>query len=433
MLRSAVRGSSRSRACTKLLDGTVSERPKVQLSKSCVGVEPTVGSNPTGSALSCLRTKETLEPICSGVSCFFDLVPERLIARDTNAVYVRAVATYKAVMLTKRGGPEVLEVVDVPVVDPAPGEVRVRVLACGVGATDITMRRGYYPYAPKIPFVPGYDVVGVVDAVGAGVTTLRVGDTVCALTVHGGYAEFVVRDARDFMVIPDGLDHAAVVALILNYVTAYQMIHRVARQAPGETALVTGANGGVGQALLELLALAGVTAFGAASAHHHDLVRSFGATPIESREGSIDGNLRALVPDGVDVVYDALGGRYVAPSLRATRRGGRVVGYGFAGTTGRNGGPSNLKVTRGFSDLFVRGPVTGRRASFYGITALYRKNRTPFFEDLRILIDLLADGRLNPVIAARLDLLDARTGNELIEAGGVNGKIVLVRAHGATA
>ena len=137
--------------------------------------------------------------------------------------------TYRAVMLTKKGGPEVLQVVDQPVIDPGPGEVRITVRATGAGGTDITMRRGSYAFAPPIPFVPGYEVVGEVDAVGAGVTELRVGQRVAALLVHCGYAERVVRKATEFVPVPEGLDDAQAVALILNYVTAYQAIHRTAK------------------------------------------------------------------------------------------------------------------------------------------------------------------------------------------------------------
>lgn len=290
------------------------------------------------------------------------------------------------------------------------------------------MRRGYYPYAPTIPFVQGYDVVGVVYAVGAGVTDLAVGDKVCGLTVHGGYAEVIYRDAVDFVRVPSGLDDAEVVALILNYMTAYQMIHRVAKQTSGQTALVTGANGSVGQAILELLAVTGVHAFGAASAGNHELVSSLGGTPIESRERPIDLGLRDVNPDGVDAAYDALGGSFISQCLRSVKRGGIVVSYGFSSAaTGPNSGGSNLRLFGGFFDLFVRAPLMGRRAKFYGITALYRKDRTPFREDLPVLFDQLAQRQITPTIAARLPLLDARHANELLEAGGVGGKIVLVR------
>jgi len=129
-------------------------------------------------------------------------------------------ATMRAVMLTRKGGPEVLERVELPLPQPGPGELRVRVRATGVGSTDVTMRRGYYPYAPKRPFVPGYESIGTVDAIGPGVTGFAVGDRVCALLVHGGYATHVVRAARDWVKVPDGLDDVETVALILNYVTA---------------------------------------------------------------------------------------------------------------------------------------------------------------------------------------------------------------------
>jgi len=331
-------------------------------------------------------------------------------------------ATYRAVMMTKKGGPEVLETVEQPLRDPAPGEARVRVRACGVGATDVTMRRGYYPYAPKIPFVQGYDVVGEVDALGEGATGVAVGDRVAALTVHGGYAEYLYRGADDFVKVPAGLDDAEVVALILNYATAYQMIHRVAKQQAGESALVTGANGGVGQALLELLRVHGVSAIGAAGARAHELVRSLGGTPIEGRAAPIDEGVRAIRPEGVDASYDALGGRFVGQCIRATRKGGWVVGYGFSATNN-----SFLGAGRGFGALYVKARLVGRKGTFYGITALYRKDKRPLQEDLPKLMALLADRKIQPKIAARLPLLDARRGNEMQEQGGLDGKIVLVR------
>ena len=142
-------------------------------------------------------------------------------------------ATYRAVMLTKKGGPEVLEVVDLPVENPGPGQLRIRVRAAGVGATDLNMLGGNYMFAPKIPFVPGYEVAGVVDAVGPGVTSFEAGQRVAALTVHGAFAELMVREAEHFLPIPDGVTDRDAAAVILNYVTAWQMIHRVAKVQSG--------------------------------------------------------------------------------------------------------------------------------------------------------------------------------------------------------
>src|SRR5512138_2404928 len=147
-------------------------------------------------------------------------------------------------MLTRRGGPEVLEPVELPVREPGPGKLRVRVRAAGVGSTDLTMLAGSYAFAPRIPFVPGYEVAGVVDAVGPGVAGFALGQRVAALTVHGGFAELLVRGAEHFLPIPDGVSDVQAAAAILNYVTAWQAIHRTAKVRPGATALVTAAAGG---------------------------------------------------------------------------------------------------------------------------------------------------------------------------------------------
>ncbi|MFO0554156.1 MAG: medium chain dehydrogenase/reductase family protein [Polyangiaceae bacterium] len=328
--------------------------------------------------------------------------------------------TYRATMLTKKGGPEVLENVELPMPEPGPGELRVRVHATGVGSTDVTMRRGYYPYAPKLPFAPGYESVGTVDAVGAGVSGFRVGDRVAALLVHGGYATHVVRAAADWVRVPDGLDDAEVAALILNYVTAYQAIHRSARLPRGGTALVTAAAGGVGQALVQLLRLNGTRVIAAASPRSHALLRELGAEPIEGRTGPVDIAALALAPGGVDVAFDGVGGAQLKQCIRATRRGGQIVWYGFMGSKGF------LDVGLSYFDLFVGARLRGRRGAFYGITALYRKDPRPLHEDLPKLFELLAAKKIAPRIACRLPLDQAREANERIERGGLDGKIVLV-------
>jgi NADPH2:quinone reductase len=334
-------------------------------------------------------------------------------------------ATMQAVMLTKKGGPEVLETVDLPLPVPGPGEVRVRVRATGVGATDVTMRRGSYRYAPPIPFVPGYESIGTVDAVGAGVRTLKEGDRVCALLVHGGYATHVVRGADHWVRVPGGLDDVEVVSLILNYVTAYQMIHRVARLQPGQWALVNAANGGVGQALLDLLRAHGVSTIGAAARARHDIVTSYGAIPIEGRSRPLDDGTHAVRAEGVDAAFDGVGGAHTGQCVSSTHRGGITVWYGFVGARGL------AAIARSALALFVGAPLRGRRGSFYGITMLYRKDPQPFREDLPKLLDLLAQRKIAPRIAQTFPLLDARKANERLEAGGIDGKLVLVASENA--
>ena len=324
-----------------------------------------------------------------------------------------------AVMITKKGGPEVLAVVEVPVPEPGPGEVRVKVRATGVGATDLTILGGSYPFAPPLPLIPGYETVGIVEKTGEGVTALVPGDRVAALLVYGGCAEFVVRKAEEWVKVPEGVDDAAAAALILNYVTAYQMIHRVSHLAPGGSALVNAANGGVGQALLDLLRAHGVSAIGAASAARHDIVASYGAVPIEGRRMRLDTGVHVVRPQGVDAAFDGVGGAATGECIASTRRGGITVWYGFVGATG------TAAVVRSALRLFVGAPLQLRRGAFYGITLRYRKDPHPFREDLAALFALLAQHKITPRIALRLPLMQFRSAIETLKNGGITGKIVL--------
>jgi NADPH:quinone reductase-like Zn-dependent oxidoreductase len=335
-------------------------------------------------------------------------------------------STYRALILKGKGGLDQLEVVERPLPEPKAGELRVRVRATGAGSTDISMRTGNYPYAPPFPFSPGYEVVGEVDALGEGVTGFSQGQRVAGLVVHGGQAEFMVREAEHFVPVPDALDDPEVVALILNYMTAYQMIYRTAAMREGQNALVTGANGGVGSAALDLLRNIKVRAIGSAAKAHFDLVRELGAEPIESRGRALDEQVRELVPNGVDESFDGLGGAGTRACIRSTRKGGQVIGYGFMAAQ-KNGRSSIPAVLRGFAALYLGAPLAGRRSTFYGITRLYRKNPQPFREDLPKLFDLLKERKIRPRIAARLPLLAGVEAQRMLLKGGVVGKIVLLR------
>lgn len=334
-------------------------------------------------------------------------------------------ATYRAVMLTRKGDAKslaVLEVVNLPIQEPGPRQLRVRVRAAGVGSTDLSMLKGAYLFAPKVPFVPGYEIAGVVEALGPEVRDFQVGQRVACLTVHGGFGEVLVRDAVHFVPIPDAVSDRDAAAVILNYVTAYQAIHRVAQAKAGQVALVTGAAGGVGTALLQLLRLAGLKVYGAASAGKHATVRALGAIPIDYRGGPLDELVRAHEPGGVDFVFDGIGGSTVSACIGALRPRGLLVAYGFMAAT------SPLSTVSMFANIFLGSRLRGRRGTFYGITARYRKNRQPFAEDLSKIFALLAEQRLAPLVAKTFPLLEARSALALLAAGGVEGKIVL---HGA--
>jgi NADPH:quinone reductase-like Zn-dependent oxidoreductase len=328
-------------------------------------------------------------------------------------------ATYLAMMVTRPGGPEVLESIALPLEDPGPGQLRVRVKAAGVGSTDLLMLTGTYMYAPKIPFVPGYEIAGVVDAIGAGVSGFAVGQRVAALTVHGGFSEMLVRDAGHFLPIPDAVCDIDAAAVILNYVTAWQMIHRTTKVSAGQTALVTGAAGGVGTAALQLLLLAGVRTYGAASAQKHGTLRRLGAVPLDYHAGTLDSLVREFEPDGVDHSFDAIGGANISQCIAATRRGGTVVGYGFLGVKGR------LATVAMFLNLFIGARLRGRIGRFYGITLLYRKDPKPLQEDLPKIFSLVADKQVDPLVRHILPMSAARQALEMLAAGTVQGKLVL--------
>ena len=165
--------------------------------------------------------------------------------------------TYKKVMVTRLGGPEVLRVVEENIPEPRAGQVGVKILSAGVSYADMLMREGVHPEARRPPFTPGWDLIGVIDRLGESVTSFRTGEMVTALPVVGGYAEYICLPADELVSVPPGLDPSEAVALVLNYTTAYQMMHRSIRVTPGQRALIHSASGGIGTALLQLGGLAG--------------------------------------------------------------------------------------------------------------------------------------------------------------------------------
>jgi NADPH2:quinone reductase len=166
----------------------------------------------------------------------------------------------------------------------------------------------------------------------------------------------LVREAEHFLPIPDGVSDRDAAAVILNYVTAYQAIHRVAKVQAGQTALVTGAAGGVGTAILQLLRLAGVKTYGAASPAKHATLRALGAVPIDYQAGPLDRLVHALEPNGVDLVFDGIGGANIGPCIGALRRRGHLVAYGFMAATGL------LATLAMFANILLGSRLRGRPA-----------------------------------------------------------------------
>lgn len=332
---------------------------------------------------------------------------------------------YRRVMITEFGGPEVLEVVEEATLpEPGAGEVRVKVQATSACFTDTMVRKGvYYGMKQKPPFPPGYDLVGVVDKLGEGVTRFAVGQTVADLTVWGAYAEYLCRSESSLVRVPDGLDPGEAVSLVLSYVTAYQMLHRSAKVQHGQSILVHAAGGAVGTALLDLGRLAGLEMYGTASQSKHELVANLGATPIDYRSEDFAARIQTLTGRGVNAAFDAIGGDNFKRSFKSLKPGGTLVGYGFYNNAMGKGGNVPLEYMR----MALWNLLPNRRTTaFYSIGALRKKHPDWFREDLTELFDLLARGKIRPVIAERMRLDDAARAHQLIEQAAVQGRIVLL-------
>ncbi|MFD9904396.1 medium chain dehydrogenase/reductase family protein [Streptomyces sp. NPDC059063] len=332
--------------------------------------------------------------------------------------------------------PEGLDVRHRPAPVPGPGEVLLAMEATGVSFAEQQMRRGKYFDQPPFPFVPGYDLVGRVAAVGSGVEARLVGRRFAALTKTGAWASHVVVPAADLVEVPESVSSADAETLVVNGVTAWQMLHRTARVEAGDTVVVLGANGGVGSALVQLARVAGVRVLGTASRRHHDRLRELGVTPVDYRDPDLYARLRGLAPDGVRAVFDHVGGEGVVESFRLLPPGGTLVSYGTASTRDVTGS-SKAPVLKLFARLALWNALpNSRRAHFYNIWAGRRRPdafRARLRADLGQVFALLADGRLQAQVAARVPLSRAADALRLAESGTVAGKVVLVPDGSAAA
>ncbi|MET7453494.1 medium chain dehydrogenase/reductase family protein [Streptomyces sp. NPDC005574] len=318
---------------------------------------------------------------------------------------------------------------------PTAGQALVRVESTAVSFAESAMRRGRYFGQPPFPFVPGYDLVGVVEAVGPGVDRALIGRRVAALTKTGGWSTAVLLTAADLVDVPEGVDPDEAETLIVNGLTAYQMLHRSAKVRAGQTVLVLGAAGGVGSILVQLARNAGARVIGTAGPRHHEALRALGVEPVDYRDPDLFARVRALAPDGVDAVFDHLGGASVTLSHRLLNRTGTLVSYSIAAAL-----DGTRPVILDFLPLLAKLAFwnhlpTGRHASFYDVWAGAGKPgsarreafRARVRTDLTHVFGLLRDGELSAQIAARFPLTEAAAALELAESSTrtTPGKIIL--------
>jgi NADPH:quinone reductase len=328
----------------------------------------------------------------------------------------------RVVQLRRFGSPEELEVVDAALPTAGPGEVRVRVLASGLEYTDTLIRRHLYPQTAsrRPPFAMGYDVIGEIDQLGARVSGFQLGDRVADMTVLGSNAAYRTLQASHLTLVPAGLDAAEAATLILSWMTAYQLLHRAGRVQPGQRVLVHGAAGAVGQALLVLGNMAGLQLWGGANGRHAALIRELGTTPIDYQCE----DFTRVLPSGFDVVFDGIGEDGYRRSFSALKRGGLLCAYGYS--AGVQGQRRMLSMLMWIARLYLWRWLPGdRRALFYSINAMRLQHPGWFMEDLKRLFDLLAKGAIQPRVAARISLDEVAEAHRSLEAGGLEGKLVL--------
>ena len=320
-----------------------------------------------------------------------------------------------------------------------PSDVLIRMEATGVSYAEIAMLRGHYPGQPAFPFVPGYDIVGRVIGVGANVTPALSGKRVATITETGAWADLVIRPEHELVIVPDDLDPAEVDTLVVNGVTAYKMLHRVAKVCAGQTIVVLGAGGGVGTMLVQLARLAGVNVIGTCKPAQRAAVEALGARVVDYTRERVLEDVRALAPDGVHAVFDHVGGESLRSSFVLLRSGGILVCYGNMEASKKTTAPwvAFLGAFLGFFALKALWSFRpgGRTMTFFdvwgrgtfGADRMFRPARfwREFHADLGHLLGLLSAGNLEAHVAHRVPLLQAAEAMAMHKAGGFTGKIVL--------
>lgn len=333
-------------------------------------------------------------------------------------------------IIPRYGTPDVFEARDAPDPEPGPGEIRIAVAAAGVNFADVLGRLGLYPDAPKLPFTPGYEVCGSVEAIGPGVGEHHVGDRVLALTPFGGYATRVVVPAALVFPTPSSLTDIEGAAMPVNYLTALVALYKFANLEAGETVLIHSAAGGVGIAAVQLARLRGATIIGAASAAKHDALRALGVDhPIDYRSVDVPSEVRRITGGrGVDVIMDSIGGGSFADSYKLLAPLGRLALYGVSSIA-----PGTKRrwwhAVRTVMSMPKFKPLSlmNRNRGVFGINLAHLwSERDQLRKAMQVLLDEAGRGRIRPVVAKTFPLEQAAEAHRFIQSRSNIGKVVLV-------
>ncbi|MGH9863209.1 MAG: zinc-binding dehydrogenase [Candidatus Acidiferrales bacterium] len=336
----------------------------------------------------------------------------------------------KAIVVTRYGRPEVMALCERADTRPGPGQVVVRVRAAGINFADILMRLGFYSGGPRVPFTPGLEAAGEIEAVGDGVTSLRVGERVIVFSFGGAYAEKITAAAERVVLIPAAMSLEEAAALPVNYLTAYQALTAFAHLARGERVLVHAAAGGVGLAAIQLAKLAGAEIFGTASASKHGFLRQQGVTHLidyltEDFEAEVR---RRTNGEGVDVVLDAVGGESYRKSYRLLRHGGRLLCFGMSAAVPGKGRSLRALAAWWKTPRFDPLDLIGTNRAVIGVHlgTLGRAEPARVRGWTQELFRLYAEGKIKPHIGATFPLSEAVAAHHFIHDRRNIGKVLLL-------
>ena len=342
----------------------------------------------------------------------------------------------RAVVLTRHGPPDVLQVEERPDPPVRPGEVRVAVKAAGINFADTLARIGLYPDAPKVPSVVGYEVAGEIESVGGGVELHRVGDRVIAATRFNGQAELVTVPAENAFPLPKKLSFEEGAAFPINYATAYAALVIMGGLKQGERVLIHAAAGGVGISATQVAKGIGAEIFGTASGSKHDAIREQGVEhAIDYRTLDFEDEVRKITGgEGVDVIMDALGPTSFRKDYRLLRQGGRLIMYGLSEVQSGSGKRDIPAALRSLARMpLATMPwwkslgVMNENKGVFGLNMLHWWDREGNFDRvIEPLLEALDQGDLKPVVAEAFPFDRAPDAHRMIEERRNVGKVVLV-------
>ncbi len=303
----------------------------------------------------------------------------------------------KQAVLYQTGGPDSFQICEMDEPEIKQDEILVRVDHAGVAFADVMMRHGVYPKMPKLPFAPGYDICGIVLKTGVKVSNIKIGDKVIALTQYGGYSQLAKVHCQRAIAVPNDTDSAEAAALVLNYISAYQMLTIYVQFKPGQKILIHSAAGGVGTAATQIAKAMGLKVYGTCSAKKAHIVEACGATPIDYQNCDFVEILNEQEPGGVDVVLDPIGGPHWVRSQKVLRPGGILIGFGFFSLFSKD------KIIGSFlnSAKYIVSLNIGSllpRAKKFKLYSIRPNDHRAIQESLRCILDMYLHGKIKPVI-----------------------------------